>query len=236
MAPRERPPPLFTEPPGQRRLVRHILARLPPHTCYVELMGGPGAVLLAKPRSTIEIWAGRDPALTNLFRCLKFHSGPLAEALTERLAHPDAPAGTSEVAQAALMIWRRQRLAPVSTYSTARGRSRPPAPALERLIAAMQAVTRRLQHVILEDAPWPRLLALYDSPGSVFYCDLPDAADAALQQALAAALKALSGRFVLRCREAPGLRALYAGLSITAFTRRQGEARRPLTELLIESP
>jgi len=56
---------------GKARLAPAIIAQFPPHRAYVELFGGSGAVLLAKPRSRIETYNDLDGGLVNLFRVLR---------------------------------------------------------------------------------------------------------------------------------------------------------------------
>ena len=54
---------------GKSRMVPALLRLIPPHTCYCEPFGGAGRLLLAKPRSKVEVWNDLDSSLANFFLC-----------------------------------------------------------------------------------------------------------------------------------------------------------------------
>ena len=56
-------------------LVPTLLGCFPPHRVFVDLFGGTGCVLYAKPRSRYEIYNDLDHHLVNFFRVLEFLSG-----------------------------------------------------------------------------------------------------------------------------------------------------------------
>ncbi|MBT9252169.1 MAG: DNA adenine methylase [Brockia lithotrophica] len=56
---------------GKSKLARSIIDLMPPHRTYVEPFGGSGAVLLAKPRSPVEVYNDIDGDLVNFYRVLQ---------------------------------------------------------------------------------------------------------------------------------------------------------------------
>ena len=56
---------------GKGRLAAKLVKLLAPHDCFVEVFGGAGSVLLAKPPSAREVWNDIHFDLYALFRILK---------------------------------------------------------------------------------------------------------------------------------------------------------------------
>src|SRR5690606_10851871 len=56
---------------GKQYLARWIVERMPPHRVYVEVFGGSAAVLLAKPRSMLEVDNDIHDGVVNLYRVLR---------------------------------------------------------------------------------------------------------------------------------------------------------------------
>ncbi|MDO9347661.1 MAG: DNA adenine methylase, partial [Anaerolineales bacterium] len=56
---------------GKSRLRKHIVALLPPHSCYVEPFAGAAWVLFAKPPSDVEVLNDIDQELVTFFRIVK---------------------------------------------------------------------------------------------------------------------------------------------------------------------
>ena len=56
---------------GKGQLAPKILEYLPKHTTYVEVFGGGGALLFAKPPSPVEVYNDIDSGLVNFFRVLR---------------------------------------------------------------------------------------------------------------------------------------------------------------------
>jgi DNA adenine methylase len=66
---------------GKVRIAEKIIGLFPGHDCYVEPFGGGGAVLLAKPRSRLEVYNDLDGDMVALFRTLRDDPQALAEAI-----------------------------------------------------------------------------------------------------------------------------------------------------------
>jgi DNA adenine methylase len=58
---------------GKFHLAPKLIKLLPPHKVYVEVFGGAGSVLLAKPRSRIEVYNDNNGQLVNLFETIRNH-------------------------------------------------------------------------------------------------------------------------------------------------------------------
>ena len=58
---------------GKRRLLDHILPRVPQHTCYVECFAGGAALYFAKPESDVEVINDFNGELVTLYRVIKNH-------------------------------------------------------------------------------------------------------------------------------------------------------------------
>lgn len=56
---------------GKFYLLKHILSLIPPHSCYVEVFGGSGVVLLNKPVSKVEIFNDLNNEVYTFFKALR---------------------------------------------------------------------------------------------------------------------------------------------------------------------
>ena len=68
---------------GKRLLAKYILPHVLPHECYVEPFSGGLAVMLAKPRSRMEVVNDIDGDLVTFYRCVRFHQEPLLTASSQ---------------------------------------------------------------------------------------------------------------------------------------------------------
>ena len=79
---------------GKHRMRNILLARIPPHTTYIEVFGGAASLLFAKMPAKRDIYNEINPTLVNLFRVLqnpdkraellyKLHWTPYAQQLKE---------------------------------------------------------------------------------------------------------------------------------------------------------
>ena len=69
--------PALSWPGGKTRLLKWILPHIPKHVCYCEPFAGGLAVLLAKPRSQMEVVNDINGDLVTFYRCVRFHQDPL---------------------------------------------------------------------------------------------------------------------------------------------------------------
>lgn len=56
---------------GKSPLVKWLLQHVPPHDYYLEMFGGGGALLFAKPKAKFEVYNDVDEGLFTLFSVLR---------------------------------------------------------------------------------------------------------------------------------------------------------------------
>ena len=233
---------LFPYYGGKNKMVGRILPYLPTaeHGVqrYIEPFGGSAAVLLNRKPVKVEVYNDLNADLVNLFRMLR-ERGP---ELTERLrltpysrdefrssfSHSD-----DEIEQARRTVVRYTMiyLCRVSnkilerkcgTFGTGATSTR--ARAFSRRVDSLPAIVERLRPVTIENREAYQLLATYDSPEALFYCD-PPYVHAARQntddygtemsdedhRCLAKALRGLEGRVALSGFDSNLYSELYKG-------------------------
>jgi len=217
---------------GKTRVREQIVRALAPHETYVEPFGGAAAVLLAKPRSPVEIYNDLDGELVNLFRVLQndpegflegFRWTLVARAEYERLAALD-PEDLDPVERAHRFFYLV-----MGGWGAEAGRfrfqtSKKDESGGNRLIGALRtlegrvrALHARLREVIIEQQPWEDILEQYDAPHTLFYLDPPypghqvrygvGMRDLDQHLRLWEALRGLEGRWLLSTYDDPELHA-----------------------------
>lgn len=171
---------------GKWRIAEWVIDHLPPHHTYCEPFGGAGSVLLRKPRSAIEVYNDLDQAVVGLFRVLR--DPVLAEQLRRACeltpwsrAEFDACWGddTGDAVEDArrLIVRAAQSVGAKKKRSRNGWRARAtqvtPTDGWRRWPGQIPHYVDRLRDVLIECLPWQRVLDLYDSPATVFYCDPP---------------------------------------------------------------
>src|SRR5688572_33332954 len=73
--------PVLPWPGGKTRMLKYILPLIPPHVCYCEPFAGGLAVLLAKPRSRVEVINDTHSDLTRFYRVARYHLDELMKEL-----------------------------------------------------------------------------------------------------------------------------------------------------------
>ena len=216
---------------GKKRIAGLLARALPPHRTYVEPFGGAASVLLAKPKSPVEVYNDLDGELVNFFRVLQeepeaflhsFRWALVARSEYERLAALD-PAELSPVDRAHRFFylvmggWGAEAGRPrFQTAVRDKGGGNRLIGALAHLEERIRPVHQRLQGVLVEALPWQEVLARYDGPGTVFYLDPPypnhqvrygvGMRDLEDHHELWRALARLEGRWLLSTYDDPELR------------------------------
>lgn len=178
---------------GKVRLAERILSLFPAHDRYVEPFGGGAAVLLAKPRSRLEVYNDLDGDMVALFRVLRDQPERLAEAVywtpwareEHRLAYQPTDDdlerarrvlirshlghGTSGIHRSTGFrgAGLRDRTLPVHTWMT--------------LPETVRATGERMRGVVIECRPAIDVMRAHDGPQTVHYVDppyLPETRDA----------------------------------------------------------
>ena len=185
--------PLLRYHGGKWRLAEFILAQLPPHDVYVEPFGGAASVLLQKDPARIEIYNDLEQEVVNLFRVLRVPARAdelrrsLELTLFSRAEYEEAfdgvdPADVVERARR-LVLRMGQSIGNKNRQQRSGWRTRTAKSKISPTLAwsgwpeHMPAIINRLRYTILECLPWQQIVALYDDPHTLFYCDPPYCAD-----------------------------------------------------------
>lgn len=173
---------------GKQYLVPDLLALLPPHEVYVDVFGGSGALLFAKSPAKLEVYNDLDSGLVNFFRVLR--SPADAQELRRLL---DLTPYSREEWSYCLQTWqsvgsepveqaRRWFVALVQSFSKTPSLAgwsyckQPNGHAVSKyrgLVADIPACVRRFSRVQVEQRDFTEIVALYDAPNVLFYCDPP---------------------------------------------------------------
>ena len=217
-----------------QHLLPHIAAV--PHECFVEPFCGTCSVLMAKPRSPIEVVNDMDGELVNALRQIQHHKDELLRQLRfvpnsrEEFHARRAQPGLTELQRGASYIYLNNISfsGDNSSYGVARtsasGASTPKA----RIVRQVEALNARLEGVNVERLDWARCVQLYDSPATLFFCDPPyiggDVAvyaawSPAQVQQLRDVLHAIKGRWIVTLNDSPEVRAIFVGCRFTTITR-----------------
>lgn len=172
---------------GKWRLADWVLEHIPPHHAYVEPFGGAGSVLLRKPRSPIEVYNDLDEDVVRLFRVLR---DPAQAAELQRLIEL-TPWSRAEFyacwehdpANSDVELCRRLVVRSFQAVGAKRSRAgngwrarvdrHSPVDAWCRWPAEIPQFVARLREVMIEARPAEDVMALYDTPDTVFFVDPP---------------------------------------------------------------
>lgn len=175
---------------GKTQYADRLVQRMPSHKRYVEAFGGGASVLLAKPRSTIEIFNDGDENLVRFFRVLRNRPDELREwldaCLYSRADHEEwasqfygndeIPEDVGEVARAGR--WFTLRHTQYGSVTKARSGFSTPykrneAQGMRKNIVSLDAVRERFSTVIVECDDYLDLIDRYDGPDTFWYFDPP---------------------------------------------------------------
>lgn len=175
---------------GKSKLANKFIPLFPEHKRYVEVFGGGGSILFAKPLSTIEIYNDLDSALFDFFSVLasptqfrKFtrlvEAQPFCRKLHVHCFNSWAREKLLVNRVAKWYIAMRQgfsgRLTEQWGYSVANGREGV-SQCVSRWIggiARLPEIHRRLQTVQIDNRDFRKVFRAYDKPDTFFYCDPP---------------------------------------------------------------
>lgn len=178
------------------RIAPRILDLLPAHDCYVEPFGGSAAILLNKARSDIEVYNDVDGEVVRFFRVLREQGRELARvvALTpfareeQRLAFEEVEDDLEAARRFVVRCWMtrsayRRGGGGLNGYSWVYQRhlghwTESRALRWTKLPDVLLAAAERLQSVYIEHDDWQSVVARYDSPNTLVYCDPPYIASA----------------------------------------------------------
>lgn len=170
---------------GKVRMADKIIGLFPGHDTYVEPFGGGAAVLLAKPRSKLEIYNDLDGDMVTLFRVLRDRPRDLeaSVALTPfaREEHESAYREASDDVDRARRVLIRSHFGHGSSgihRSTGFRAAGLRAGALPvhgwvKMPGAVRETAERMRGVVIERRPAADVMLANDGPGTVHYVDPP---------------------------------------------------------------
>lgn len=204
---------------------------------YIEVFGGAGWVLFARDRhAKQEIYNDINGDLVNLFKCMQCHPDELqrqlAYALNSRQAFGDYASqlrsdGLTDIQRAARYYYvvKQSFGADACTWAT-KGIN------WSNALDIIGAVHDRLACTIIEHKSYDQLIAQYDRPGALIYCDPPYhgtedyyseySFDAADHVALRDLLSAAKGKVIVTYNDDEQVREWYHDFKITPVARQNG--------------
>ena len=166
---------------GKYRLAAKLIAMFPEHTCYVEVFGGAGNVLLQKTPSPVEIFNDINSDVVNLFRQVRDNFEAFYEKVSlvphsreERFHFRDCLKTETDPLERAVMFYTHlnQSFSGLhrgwsfsKVHNTAKG--------LKRKVEKLPHILERLREVTFENESFEYILQRYDSTDTFFYCDPP---------------------------------------------------------------
>lgn len=173
--------PIVRWPGSKSRLVKTLLPLIPPHVCSCEVFGGGVALTLAKERSKVEVINDTNGELISLYLNAQRHLPEVQRQLENIVAsrrlfdlakqHP----GLTEIERAmSFLIRNRTSFAGKGEhFGVVKTKGGGVAISRESLTETLNAFHARLDKVIIENHPWPRIIKNYDSPDTFFFFDPP---------------------------------------------------------------
>lgn len=167
---------------GKVYQLNFILPNLPRCLHYCEPFGGAATVLLNRERSTIETYNDLDGNLVNLFKVIRDRPDDLQEKLALTLYSREEYDRAAEPCDDELERARRfyVRIKQVfgnkvteDSWSHAVTKDRGAVTGWANKIDLIPDISSRLRHVQIEHDNAVKVIARYDSPDTLFYCDPP---------------------------------------------------------------
>lgn len=232
--------PALSWPGGKSKLLQHILPLIPDHQCYVEAFAGGLAVLLAKPRSSIEVLNDLNGDLVTFYRCVRFHPEPLLTELEfvlnsrEEFKDFASQPGLTDIQRAARWYFRSKvcfRGAALETFGVSPTSVGGASSSRSARMESIRLLNLRLDRAIIENMDWKRMLDVYDRPSSFFFLDPPYTdCDAGMYASWTAAdvlamrqrLDRLRGKWLVTLNDSPTIRQIFAGCQIKGVVRPKG--------------
>lgn len=219
--------PILRWPGGKGRLLKHLLPLLPADAdCYCEVFAGSAALLFAKERHPVEVVNDLNREIIALLRNAQYHLPALTEEMRwfvssrQNLFDFIAQPGLTEIQRAARFLLRNRTSFGGGMKSFAVAKTKGGGAAFDRddVGERLELIRRRLNKVVVENLPYERCLANYDSPKSIFFLDPPyvdaptGAYDGWKQEdmlQLRSRLDRLQGKWILTINDSPANRRLF---------------------------
>lgn len=214
---------------GGKRLLRKTISELIPENIgsYIEPFGGGGWVLFYKPKwANNEVYNDFDKRLFTLFSVVKYHPEALekefkymiaSRAIFERVTKDE---GITDIQKSASFLFQ------ISRSFGGKGDSfgysvRGECGSIKshfNILERINLISKRLDHTIIENLDFEKLIRKYDYENAFFYCDPPYSKGAGYKvtscegfdhERLFNTLKNIKGKFLLSYDDAPMIRKLY---------------------------
>ena len=222
---------------GGKKLLRKFISDKFPEKFdkYIEVFGGAGWVLFYKDKyANTEVYNDINSELVNLFKCVKYHPEAIEKefelSLNSRQIFNEYKnqidcIGLTDIQRAAryLYLIKVSYGAKVSTYGNK--------PRDLSNTEFLKDVRKRLSRVVIENKSFEKIIASYDSEGTLFYLDPPyhntenmyDTGDFIFNEEqhikLRDILKNIKGKFVLSYNDDEFIRELYKDFKIESIER-----------------
>jgi len=227
---------------GGKRLLRKTIAPLVPIDIksYIEPFGGGGWVLFYREKwADLEIYNDLDGRLVNLFRIVKYHPNALKEEIKYLLGSREMfmqflnYTFLTDVQKAAqfLFLITRSFGGKGSTFGCVKKSSGGACKSLYNYREKIDAISERLDRVMIENRDFEKLIKQYDFEDAFFYCDPPYTSGCGYvttstadfdHERLCETLKNIKGRFLLSYDDSPKVRELYKDFEMIALERQNG--------------
>lgn len=235
--------PAISWPGGKTRLLESLLPQIPKHNLYVEAFGGGLALLLAKPRSRMEVANDINQELIGFYRCVKYH----CDELLRELEHmPNSRADfEAYIAQPGLTEIQRSARWYVrntisfggmgSHFGTGKKSGGASHGSRATRLEKIAELNKRLDKTCIENLPWEVLIDRYDSPDTFFFFDPPyfDSGGKAYDGwskddffKFCERLQTMEGQWLLSYQDSPVVREAFVGHKITSIDRANGIGNR----------
>lgn len=256
--------PLISWPGGKTRHLKRLLPHIPEGAGYVEAFAGGCALLLAKPKSKMEVVNDVNGDLINLYRVAANHPEELSRKLSEM-----PPASRvfidqarqllrtvgclTDIQRAALFLHLNKTSFAGSGTSLAIVRAPVGAAFIgtQALIERVRSFHERFNSVVIEQVDYARLLKTYDHPDNFIFLDPPYGVsdvknydgwgEEQLTQFRGEVAK-LKSLWIVTLDDSPFNRDLFEGCDIDLITTRNGSGNqgigltRHYGEMIIHSP
>ncbi|MDB6026288.1 MAG: methyltransferase [Verrucomicrobiales bacterium] len=237
-------------------MLKHLLPIFPEHTCYCEPFAGGLAVLLAKPRSKVEIVNDLNGDLVALYRCVNRHLPEMLRLISmeissrENLRDYVRQPGLTDMERATRYYIRNRISFGGQGDSFAVSKTHGGAGFFKTTASELLGkVHDRLEGVAIENTSYERILKNYDSPSTLFFMDPPyvGASPGAYEGwaeedvlNLVKEISKLQGKFIVTLNDSPFVREAFKDFPMTSHTSVNGltkNRKNPLkfSELIIRN-
>ncbi len=237
---------------GKSQVAARLIELFPPHRCYAEVFAGGLSVLLAKPRSPVEVVNDFDSELIHLYKMVKFRLGefldgieriPISWELFEDWLHQD-PTYLNDVYRAVRKFYllRLSFGAKAETFGVDKT-----GPRRLSVLTWIDEFWERTSRVTFECLDARHFIQRYDAPETFFYVDPPYIGKDWYAQCfggierhkqLRDQLAACRGKWLMSHHDIGDVRALYKGFTIRRIPIRYSIAtgtKQSMNELLISN-